>query len=148
MSEAFNFSSPKLDQLKDKLGKFCVEHVAPAMVRMEEQLLANAKKHNGNRFAEIPKAIDDVKAKAKELGLWNLWIPKSYGVGAGLTNLEYAQLAEIMGRYPLASEACNCSAPDTGNMVGRPILLFIDSPFPILNRLCMQACTISCRSAF
>jgi len=114
---AFEFSSPRLDALKEKLVNFCISDVEPAMKRLEEQLHAIAKKNNGNRFAGVPQAIDDVKAKAKQLGLWNLWIPKFYGsISPGLTNLEYAQLAEIMGRYPLASEACNCSAPDTGNM--------------------------------
>jgi len=88
MSHAFDFSTPKLEVLKAKLIRFCLEDVEPAMKRVEEQIVALAKRNNGDRFAEVPQAIEDVKAKAKELGLWNLWIPKSYGVGAGLTNLE------------------------------------------------------------
>lgn len=82
---------------------------------------------------QTPAVIEDLKAKAKKLGLWNLYLPKNYKespglcdwwgdfrtnttVLVGLTNLEYAHMAELMGKYPLASEACNCSAPDTGNM--------------------------------
>ena len=59
--------------------------------------------------------MESLKAKARALGLWNFFLPKSQG-GAGISNLEYAHLAEIMGRSRLASEAFNCSAPDTGNM--------------------------------
>ena len=114
---AFEFSNPKLDELKRKLIDFCEREVGPAQHAWEKHLEDNARKHNGNRFATVPPIIEDLKKKAKTLGLWNVWMPKTYlPLGAGLTNLEYAQLAEIMGRYPLASEACNCSAPDTGNM--------------------------------
>lgn len=61
--------------------------------------------------------LDDLKAKARDAGLWNLFLPEEYGAfSPGLTNLEYAPLAELMGRVPWASEVFNCSAPDTGNM--------------------------------
>ena len=60
--------------------------------------------------------METLKNKAKALGLWNLFLPKQYPEGAGLTNLEYATLAEITGWSTLAPEACNCAAPDTGNM--------------------------------
>jgi acyl-CoA dehydrogenase len=114
---SFEFSNPKLDDLKKKLIDFCEREVGPAQAVWDKHLEENGRKYNGNRFATVPPVIEDLKKKAKTLGLWNVWMPKTYlPLGAGLTNLEYAQLAEIMGRYPLASEACNCSAPDTGNM--------------------------------
>jgi len=69
------------------------------------------------RFGVYPPVIDDLKAKAKQLGLWNMFLSKTaYKEGAGLNNLEYALIAMILGKSGLASEAVNCSAPDTGNM--------------------------------
>jgi acyl-CoA dehydrogenase len=64
---------------------------------------------------KVPAVIEDLKAKAREEGLWNLFLPDSEH-GAGLTNLEYAPIAELTGHVPIAAEALNCSAPDTGNM--------------------------------
>lgn len=111
----FDLSTPRLEELKAKLSRFCVDEVGPAQVEWEKHLEENART-KGNRFASVPPVIERLKRRARELGLWNVWMPKTYlPLGAGLTNLEYAQLAEIMGRYPLASEACNCSAPDTGS---------------------------------
>lgn len=65
----------------------------------------------------IPPILEELKTKARALGLWNLFLGRDYTEGAGLTNLEYSLIAEITGRCPkLAPEAMNCSAPDTGNM--------------------------------
>ncbi|HBJ90275.1 MAG TPA: acyl-CoA dehydrogenase, partial [Gammaproteobacteria bacterium] len=72
----------------------------------------------GDRWSHTPRQeeiLNDLKAIARDMGLWNFFLPESQG-GAGISNLEYAHLAEIMGRSRLASEAFNCSAPDTGNM--------------------------------
>ncbi|MBX2814599.1 MAG: acyl-CoA dehydrogenase family protein, partial [Saprospiraceae bacterium] len=72
--------------------------------------------HEENLWTDHP-ALDDLKEKARAAGLWNLFLPPTYGdLSAGLTNLEYAPLAERMGRALFSSEVFNCSAPDTGNM--------------------------------
>src|SRR6187200_483932 len=63
-----------------------------------------------------PPIMEDLKAEARSLGLWNLFLPHKTQWTDGLSNSDYSPLAEIMGRSGLASEACNCSAPDTGNM--------------------------------
>ena len=77
-----------------------------------QQIEANTQA--GKRWTPLP-VIEALKPKARAAGLWNLFLPESER-GAGLTNQEYAPLAEIMGRVPWASEVFNCSAPDTGNM--------------------------------
>ena len=101
--------SPKTKALQSRLLTFMEEHVYPN----EEALHTE---HEGKaRWTEIPPLLESLKAKAREAGLWNLFLPESE-LGAGLTNLEYAPLAEIMGRSPVAPEIFNCSAPDTGNM--------------------------------
>ncbi len=88
---------------------------------MEEFVYPNEKKYEEQlndqetRWSAIPPIMEELKAKAKERGLWNLFLPESE-YGAGLTNLEYAPLCEIMGRSLLAPEVFNCAAPDTGNM--------------------------------
>ncbi|GGI95683.1 acyl-CoA dehydrogenase [Halopseudomonas pertucinogena] len=100
--------SPKVQQLRERVDAFMQEHVFPAERIFHQQV------NEGDRWQ--PTAIvEELKDKARAAGLWNLFLPESE-LGAGLTNLEYAPLAELMGRSGLASEAFNCSAPDTGNM--------------------------------
>ncbi|MDV7084419.1 acyl-CoA dehydrogenase family protein [Rhodococcus opacus] len=101
--------SPKVLELQAKLTKFMQERVLPAEAVAEEQL-ASKPDHWG-----APPIVADLKAAAKREGLWNLFLPAREG--AGLTNLEYAPLAELTGWSPLiAPEAFNCNPPDTGNM--------------------------------
>jgi len=99
--------SEKVNELIARLTAFMDEHVYPNEAVYNEQLLEE-------RW-NTPAIMQELKAKAKEAGLWNLFTP-SLEHGAGLTNLEYAPLAEILGRSMIASEVFNCSAPDTGNM--------------------------------
>ena len=86
------------------------EHIYP------NEALWNKQVSEGDRW-EPPAVLEELKAKAREAGLWNLFLPKNYEeFSPGLTNLEYAPLAEIMGRVYWASEVFNCNPPDTGNM--------------------------------
>jgi acyl-CoA dehydrogenase len=110
--------SPKTKSLQERLLRFMDEHLYPAEIQYGEEL----KSHTlaGKRWSPL-QIIEELKAKARDAQLWNLFLPvdtaEASGYhGAGLTNLEYAPLAEIMGRVPWASEVFNCSAPDTGNM--------------------------------
>jgi acyl-CoA dehydrogenase len=103
--------TPKSIELQQKLSAFIEEHIVPT----EAEYIAFQSEAT-NRWTRFPK-IELLKQKAKEAGLWNLFLPKDYGtLSPGLTNLEYAPLAEIMGRKIWVSEIFNCSAPDTGNM--------------------------------
>ncbi len=104
--------SPKVRQLQQRVTAFMEEHVYPAEERFEAEMAAF--RAAGNPWQPAP-VIEDLKAKARAAGLWNLFLPES-DHGAGLTNVEYAPLAEIMGRSHIGSEPFNCSAPDTGNM--------------------------------
>ena len=113
----FDYSA-KTKELQARLQKFMDEHVYPNEGTYKRQLQENT--DAGKRWSPIP-IIEELKQKARPAGLWNLFLPvdtaqASGYTGAGLTNLEYAPLAEIMGRVPWSSEAFNCSAPDTGNM--------------------------------
>jgi acyl-CoA dehydrogenase len=96
-------------ELREKLLAFMDENVYP-----NEQVYANQLNEGESRW-EIPPIMEEMKQKAKDAGLWNLFI-QSKEHGAGLTNLEYAPLKEIMGRSSIAPEVFNCAAPDTGNM--------------------------------
>jgi acyl-CoA dehydrogenase len=100
--------SDKVKALQEKLGRFMDEHVYPNEHRYHEGLT------EGNRW-QPRQIVEELKPKARSAGLWNLFLPESE-LGAGLTNLEYAPLCEIMGRVNWAPEVFNCSAPDTGNM--------------------------------
>ncbi len=101
--------SDKVSRLRERVTEFMNEYVYPNEAAYEEYIDASK-----DRWV-IPPVMEELKAKAKEAGLWNLFLPESE-YGAGLTNLEYAPLAEIMGRSPIAPEVFNCAAPDTGNM--------------------------------
>src|SRR3954453_16542615 len=94
---------------QERLLAFMDEHVYPAEAVYEEQVRASGDPHHH------PAVMEELKEEARRRGLWNLFHPHEEW-GPGLTNAEYAPLAEIMGRSVIASEACNCSAPDTGNM--------------------------------
>jgi acyl-CoA dehydrogenase len=105
-----NFSySEKVQALEKKLTDFMDTYVYPNEKLYHEQI------DKGDPFSKIPPIMEELKEKAKQHGLWNLFLPESE-YGAGLTNLEYAPLCEIMGRSLIAPEVFNCAAPDTGNM--------------------------------
>ncbi len=117
--------SPKTQELQAKLLRFMDDHVYPNEGRFYAEIEANTKA--GKRWTHLTM-IDELKVKAKAQGLWNLFLPPTAGgahaaasahageYAVGLSNQDYAPLAEIMGRVPWASEVFNCSAPDTGNM--------------------------------
>ncbi len=103
--------SQKSKELQVKLSVFVEEHIVPI-----EADYITFHQSSDNRWKRWSKT-EELKQKAKDAGLWNLFLPKDYGdLSPGLTNLEYAPLAEIMGRRIWISEIFNCSAPDTGNM--------------------------------
>jgi acyl-CoA dehydrogenase len=98
----------KVRSLQQKLGAFMDEHVYPNEVRFEAEVA------EGDRWAPT-RIVEELKARARAAGLWNLFLPAS-DRGAGLTNVEYAPLCEIMGRVLWAPVFFNCYAPDSGNM--------------------------------
>ncbi|OZD04920.1 acyl-CoA dehydrogenase [Rhodococcus sp. 06-235-1A] len=106
---AFFETSDRAKKYESDLLEFMDSHIYPAEAVYEQQMLESGDPH----FQ--PPVIEDLKKEARSRGLWNLFHPHPEW-GPGLTNLEYAPLAEIMGRSLLAPEACNCNAPDTGNM--------------------------------
>jgi acyl-CoA dehydrogenase len=101
--------SPRAERLRAELLAFMASHIYPNETRYHAQHAALPSRWNP------PALLEELKAKARAAGLWNLFLPDSH-LGAGLSNLEYAPLAEIMGRVGFASEVFNCAAPDTGNM--------------------------------
>ena len=101
--------SDKVKRLQGQVREFVRREVYPAEAVFERQL------NEAPSRWQIPPVLEELKAKARGAGLWNLFLPES-DLGAGLTNLEYAPLCEIMGSSPIAPEVFNCSAPDTGNM--------------------------------
>ncbi|NNL93135.1 MAG: acyl-CoA dehydrogenase [Saprospiraceae bacterium] len=104
----FEFSEKSI-RLQKQLSEFMDKYIYP--IEDEYYIYTDA-----NNWQHLPK-IENLKALAKQAGLWNLFLPSTYGdLSPGLTNLEYAPLAELMGRVSWASEVFNCSAPDTGNM--------------------------------
>src|SRR5437588_3974974 len=100
--------SSRAIEFRQRMLAFMDEHIYPNERTYDEQL------ESGNRW-QPPALMEQLKSKARAAGLWNLFLPDEVH-GAGLTNLEYAPLCEIMGRSNIAPEVFNCSAPDTGNM--------------------------------
>ena len=110
--------SPKAQELQIRLMRFMDDHLYPAEAVYRQELESHTRA--GMRWSPL-RIIEELKAKAQDVRLWNLFLPvdtsEASGYrGAGLTNQEYAPLADTMGRVPWASEAFNCSASDTGNM--------------------------------
>ena len=103
----FKFSDKSIE-LQEQLKSFMDKYIYPNENNIENEI-------NTGDIWQPSEIIEDLKQKAKESKLWNLFLPES-NKGAGLTNLDYAPLCEIMGRSPYAPEVFNCSAPDTGNM--------------------------------
>jgi acyl-CoA dehydrogenase len=101
--------SQRCSEFKERLTAFMDEHIYPAEAVYERQL------RDAGDTRHQPPIMEELKARAREAGLWNMFLPDA-SLGAGLSNGDYAPLAEILGRSHIASEACNCSAPDTGNM--------------------------------
>jgi acyl-CoA dehydrogenase len=104
--------SEDLVEVREKIRKFIEEKVEPIEQEYHHEIGVGDRWSHTSRQEEI---LAELKDEAKKLGLWNFFLPESQG-GAGISNLQYAHLAEIMGRSRLASESFNCSAPDTGNM--------------------------------
>lgn len=102
----------RLIPVRDKIDQFVKERVDPLTEEYYDEIGVGDRWQLTDRQVEI---MDGLKAQAKEAGLWNFFLPASQG-GAGVSNLEYAHLAEVMARNPIASEVFNCAAPDTGNM--------------------------------
>src|SRR5688500_18696885 len=106
--------SARAQDVLDRVRTFIADHVAPAEGPLVHDL--HEKNHGGDwRQWTVSPVVEELKAKARSAGLWNLFLPDAE-LGAGLTTLEYAPLAEAMGHSVIAPEIFNCNAPDTGNM--------------------------------
>src|SRR2546427_2839901 len=105
----FSFSTVA-SELRERLLAFMDEHVYPAEPVYTRQIEESGDPHSH------PPVMEELKAEARRRGLWNLFLPHKTEWTEGLSNVDYAPLAEIMGRSSIAPEACNCNAPDTGNM--------------------------------
>jgi acyl-CoA dehydrogenase len=101
--------SARTKMYQEQIGDFMQKYIYPNEQTYHDQLTAAPTRW------QVPPILDELKDRARERGLWNLFLPES-DHGPGLTNMEYAPLCEIMGRSPIAPEVFNCSAPDTGNM--------------------------------
>ncbi|CAM9096820.1 unnamed protein product [Chrysoparadoxa australica] len=101
--------------LASRLADFVENECIPAEEVFNKQLDQLEKQH-GSRWVEVPQVMSDLKRRAQEQSLWNLFMPSGYPGSQDIPMEEYAKLSEIMGRSFLAPEACNCGAPDTGNM--------------------------------
>src|SRR5688572_16270100 len=101
--------SAKSREYQERLLDFMDAHIYPNELVYAEQMMSQEDVH------VMPPVMEQLKKEARSRGLWNLFLPDTEH-GVGLSNLDYAPLAEIMGRSPIASEATNCAAPDTGNM--------------------------------
>lgn len=108
----FDYSS-RVRELQDELLRFFDAHIYPNEKAYEQEIAGN--RRDGQAFTPV-RVIEDLKPKARDAGLWNLFLPRSPRAPQGLSNLEYAPLCEIMGQVPWSPEVFNCSAPDTGNM--------------------------------
>ena len=101
--------SDRSRELQERLLKYMDDVVYPNEDIYNEQL------NNSDERWSVPPVLEEMKVKARKLGLWNLFLPESDNVEP-MSNLDYSPLCEIMGRSPIAAESTNCSAPDTGNM--------------------------------
>ncbi|KAF2630396.1 acyl-CoA dehydrogenase NM domain-like protein, partial [Macroventuria anomochaeta] len=107
------FLSERAAKTLDLVEKFVEEECIPA----DQVYLRQLGETTQERFSAHPQIIEDMKKRAQELGLWNMFLPKAhFKEGAGFSNLEYGLMAEYLGKSRIASEAVNCAAPDTGNM--------------------------------
>jgi len=114
------FVSERAKKTLDLVERFVEEECIPADAVFAQQIKEAGEAAKSNvvgRFESHPQIIEDLKTKAKKLGLWNMFLPKNhFKEGAGFSNLEYGLMAEYLGKSIVASEAVNCAAPDTGNM--------------------------------